>query len=770
MFLGLAFILSTGWGQANQGRITGFVTDSSSGESLPGANVFLKETSVGMAADRNGLYVLAQIDPGVYILVVTYLGYEPWSDTIQVQAGVDLQRNVALKPSPIGLNEIVVSGEKVIRQFKLQPSRITITTREIKALPAIAEPDLFRTLQALPGVLSPSEFSTGLVIRGGNTDQNLILLDGITVYNPSHLGGVFSNFILDAVKDAELIKGGYNAEYGGRLSAVLNVTSREGNRNQFEGHSSISLLSAQTTLEGPSYKGAWLVAARRTYFDQVLKSTDINVPPYYFYDLQGHVFMDLSSKDRINVSFYSGLDNLVFSDFGLAAKWGNDTYSLNFRRLFSPNLIGNFLVASSRFQTYFNLGGSAGITSDNIIDDQTVSGDFTHFTASDLTVKFGGTWKQLGLTYKNDFGDTTTFYIDEHPVEGAVYSKLKWLPVSWFIIEPGMRLNFYSGQDKRWYPDLRLGLKWILNEDRYINFALGNYHQFIETVQDDYNPTILDSWMAVDNSVKPAKSQQAVLGIEQYFRNRWKLQIEGYYKKLFNMLTFVDTRATADEEVSDERLADIFVPADGYAYGLEFFLQKSTGKFTGWVAYTWSVSRKIMDGVTYYTNWDRKHVFNIIGSWKLNRKWEFNGKWTFQTGQSYTPILGYYLQNLPGDPITGFRTIPAGRNSGRYPPYHRLDIGAVRHIKWGCVKFDLNLQVINAYNRENVFQYTYRLGNIRNGLDDDNDWDPETDDLNGNGRADAGEPHVDEPDEGKIQRKTISIFPFLPSIGISFNL
>ncbi|MFQ6614019.1 MAG: carboxypeptidase-like regulatory domain-containing protein, partial [Fidelibacterota bacterium] len=768
--LGWALILNPGRGQIRNGRISGFVTDSTSGESLPGANVFLKETQNGMAADPNGFYVINEISPGTYTLVVSYLGFKSREQSVVLDAGADLNRNIALAPSTIGLQEVVVSGERITRKFELQPSRITLSTRQIKSLPALAEPDLFRTLQAMPGVLSPSEFSTGLVIRGGNTDQNLILLDGITVYNPSHLGGVFSNFILDAVKGAELIKGGYNAEYGGRLSAVLNVTSREGNRKKFQGSNSISILSAQTTLEGPSYRGAWLVAARRTYFDQILKNTDLNVPPYYFYDFQGHVFTDLTSKDRLSISSYSGLDNLIFNDFDMKARWGNDTYSMNYRRLFSPNFIGKFMVASSRFRTYFNLGGNSGVLSDNIIDDQTISADFTHFTTSTFTLKFGGLRKQLGLSYKSGFGDTITFRIDENPVEAGAYAKIKWLPGPRFIIEPGLRMNYYSGQDQRWYPDLRLGLKWILSDDQYINFALGNYHQFIETVQDDFNPSMLDNWMAIDNSVKPATSRQVVLGLEQYFRNRYKLQIETYYKNLYNMLTFEDPRATADEEIATDRVANMFTPSDGYAYGLEFFLQKTTGSLTGWVAYTWSISRKIMHGQTYYTNWDREHVLNIIGSWIPNRKWELSGKWTYQTGQAYTPILGLFLQNLPGDPVTGFRTIPAGRNSGRYPPYHRLDLGAIRHIKWGRVKFDLNLQIINAYNRKNVFQYFYLLGSTTNGLDDDNDWNPKKDDLNGNGRPDAGEPHVDEPDEGRVQRETVSIFPLIPSIGISFDL
>ena len=246
---------------------------------------------------------------------------------IKVSGQEPQKLDFALTLQAVSMSEVEVSAEKIQRKYNIQPSRINLSPRMLKAAPSLAEPDLFRTIQALPGVLTTSEFSTGLVIRGGNTDQNLILLDGITVYNPSHLGGVFSNFIVDGVKEANLIKGGYNAEYGGRLSAVLNVLSREGNRNKFDGKMSVSLLSAQTTLEGPSYNGAWLVSARRTYFDQIFKNNPNN-PPYYFYDFQGHVFSDLSPKDRLSISFYSGLDDFTFNDLGLSSDWGNNTISL----------------------------------------------------------------------------------------------------------------------------------------------------------------------------------------------------------------------------------------------------------------------------------------------------------------------------------------------------------------------------------------------------------------------------------------------------------
>jgi len=261
-FLILSLAMSLSYG--NNAIISGFVTDSASGEALIGANVFLKETGQGMAADLNGYYIIQNIVPGTYTIMTSYVGFDLFKKKIILNIEESIKVDITLEELAVELSEISVTAEKLQRKNNIQPSKINLSPRMMKAAPGIAEPDLFRTIQALPGVLTTSEFSTGLVIRGGNTDQNLIMLDGITVYNPSHLGGIFSNFIVDGVKEAELIKGGYNAEYGGRLSAVLDIRSREGNRNKFEGSSSISVLSAQTTLEGPFLNGAWLLAGRRT--------------------------------------------------------------------------------------------------------------------------------------------------------------------------------------------------------------------------------------------------------------------------------------------------------------------------------------------------------------------------------------------------------------------------------------------------------------------------------------------------------------------------
>ena len=759
---------------AQSTMISGFISDSSSGEALIGANVILQETGQGMATDINGYYIIQDIVPGNYVLMVSYVGFSLRKEKLSISDRQSIKLNIALSEEVVELSQVEVTAEQIQRRANIQPSKINLSPRMMKAAPALAEPDLFRTIQALPGVLTTSEFSTGLVIRGGNTDQNLILLDGVTVYNPSHLGGIFSNFIVDGVKEAELIKGAYNAEYGGRLSAVLNIISREGNQKKFEGKANLSLLSAQATLEGPFYKGAWVLSGRRTYFDQIFKSNP-NIPPYFFYDIQSHVYSDLTPKDRLSISFYNGIDDLLFGTFGLAGRWGNNTLSTQYRRVFSEKLIGNFLYANSLFFTEFGLGGSNGLNSDNQIDDATVAANFSWFKSSESTIKFGAQLKNLGFLYTNTFGDSLQFKIETKPKEFASYAKLKYSPSEKFIFEPGVRINLYNVYSDSIFPDLRLGMKYLLTDDRYINFSLGNYHQFIATFQDDYNPTILDQWIAVDNSVAPAKSSQIVLGYEEYINDLYKLQVEGYYKDIKNLFTFEESRATTDEAVSDSALSDIVTPSNGYAYGLELFAQKMSGRLSGWLAYTFSVSRKSMNSIfydkneEYYNSWDRTHSFSALGNYLINNKWDMNWKLSLQSGQAYTPIIGYYNQILPGSPDEVFRTIPGTRNSARYSPYSRLDLGIVYHTKIFGSKMDVYIQIINVFNKKNTFRKSYSVGSIYNGIDDDGDWDEEEHDTNGNGEPDVGEVNVDEKDEGRLQVNNISLFPIIPTIGFSWE-
>jgi len=769
LIIAILIMLAIGHAQ-DMGMISGYIYDGTSRESLIGANVYLSGTSMGTATDGDGYFVIQKVPADDYELIVSYLGFEQVKKQINLKADQSFTIDFELSPSVVELNSVEVSAEKLERKVNMQMSRTNLNVRQLKSVPQLGEADLFRTLQSLPGVLTENDFSTGLIIRGGNSDQNLILLDGITVYNPSHVGGVFSNFILDAVKEADLLKGGFNAEYGGRLSAVLNVRSREGNQKQFKGKGSLSLLSAQTTLEGPIGKGAWLASGRRTWFDKVFAGTKLEFP-YYFWDFQGHIFQDLTSNDRVSFSWYAGEDDLYWDEFELKGQWGNETYSLNYRKLYGRRLVSNLLLAKSRFDIYFGLGGDAGIGERDYISDITARNDWTFFWSDKAQLKFGGEVKDLKFVYSAEGFGENLFESRTATNEAASYTKLKYWPTPKWMIEPGFRIGYYGNSENHIFYDPRFSTKYLLTETRYLNFSIGEYHQFMETIQDDYNPKILDAWFAVDESIDPASAEQVVLGYEEYFPYNIKLQVEGYYKTMNNILTFVDNRSTVDDSISSTNLDSLVDVGDGYAYGGEFFLQKEIGRINGWISYAWSVSRKDLNGSEYFTNWDRRHVFNVIGNVVLPRNWSFNMKMTYQTGQPYTPILGYYYETLPGgslneDPI---RTIPGGRNSARYPNYDRLDIGFTKRFQRENFSGEFFIQAINIYWAKNVFRYVYKFGSIYNGIDDDGDWDVRKHDENGNGIADHGEPNVDEADEGLPKKQVINGLPIIPTIGFSIE-
>ena len=732
--------------------LSGFITDSRTGESIPGANVYLSNTEYGSSTDIDGYFIILDIPENNYILNISYLGYEKIEQIILLENNINY--NFELIIEPLSIDVITVSEGQLDRKKSFQTSRIKLNTFQLRNIPQLADADLFRSLQSLPGILVQTDFSTGLVIRGGNTDQNLILLDGITIYNPSHVGGVFSNFILDAVKEVDLQKGGYNAEYGGRLSSVLKVTSREGNSKEFQGSMSISALVAQTLLEGPLKNGAWVIAGRRTYFDQLFKGTDFYFP-YFFYDLQGHLYRDINDKQRISLSLYRGEDNLKWDDeFGIEAIWRNNTISLNYRVFHSQKLLSNWMLAKSKFDIFTGLGrnSSDGIVEEDYIDDLTFRTDWTLFLSKENQLNFGFEAKSLDFNYNATNNGEELFSLEQKPIESALYLKNK-ISRDQFLIEPGIRLNYYNGLDKKWYLDPRLQLKYFINDDRYLNISIGQYHQFMSTLQDDFNPSFIDAWFATDSSVKPGSSQQITLGIEQYLKNDIYIQCEGYYKKLNNMLTYVDKNSTVNpsNEYQTYNVLDSLVDiSNGFSYGLEIFAQKKTGRLNGWVSYTYSVSRKLFNNMEYYTNWDRTHVFNVLGNYKLSKKWDFNFKWTYQTGQPFTPILGYYTENFPPSENT-YEVIPGGRNSERFPNYHRLDIGAIRHYNYKGYKIDLFIQVINAYWRKNPFNQRYIFGNSENGIDDD------------------GDGTIDNAAEDSPIKKELYGFPLLPTIGVKID-
>jgi len=716
---------------ADHGNVSGFVTDSTSGEGLIGANIYLENGNIGVSSNQQGYYVLHPLPLGEQIIKVSYIGYRTESIKITIREGEEKLLNISLVPEAVAGEEVVVSAEALTNSREITISQVELTVQAIRNAPQLAEADMFRTLQALPGVIAESDFSTGLVVRGGNTDQNLIMLDGITVYNPSHMGGLFSNFLLDATKDAQFIKGGFPAEFGGRMSSVLNVISKSGNSKTFDGSVGISLLSSRLSLEVPIRNGSFLIAGRRTYFDRVLALMNKEFP-YYFYDFQGSFFQDLSPYDRLTLSGYFGNDVLDWDRLNFNIEWGNRTVSGNWRHVFSPQLFSNFMVAASRFNTEVLLGGDQGVNSKNDVLDYTAKADLSYLFSNRNVLKFGFEYKKLKFEYRDIYDERTLFRLLQTPAEMGVYLQDDWQINPRWIIKPGLRLSYFTQNGNTVYFEPRFSVKYKLRDGEYLTYATGLFRQFIFTVQDEYNPTFINSWFAIDETVPAGQSWHQIIGYERELWSTTVLQIEFYYKTLDNMLTYREQRSAVDEEVGDDiKASDFFVPSDGYSYGTEIFLHKKYGRLAGWLGYTLNWARKSLDNYTYFASFDRRHNLDVLFSYDIGKNWRFSLQFNYGTGFPYTRVEGSYEERDGG--LVEHRLIYGERNRFRYPGYQRLDIGFSKFFKWLGLKWQFDAQVINLYNRDNVFLYEWEF------------------------------------DSNPAKRTVITMLPIIPTIGISTN-
>ena len=719
------------------GTISGFVSEAETGEALAGANVMIKGTDMGTATNLDGYYVLSNVRAGTFELQVTYIGYRTVELAVTVNGGLSQRHDVEMAPETLTAEAIEVLGERESFQRDIGVSRVSLNPARLRALPQLGEVDLFRALQLLPGVRAQSEFSSGLIVRGGNTDQNLILFDGITVYNPSHLGGLFSTFITDGLREAELVKGAYPAEFGGRLSSVLDIHSKDGNSKRLAGSAEISVVASKALIEGPVGSGGWLLTGRRTYIDQVLKALnnadviDFELP-YYFYDVQGNVYQNIGANDRVSLSLYMGNDNLDWPAILAIINWGNQTVSARWRHLFSTRLISTFLVADSRFETNFSFGGAAEFH--NHIRDRTASGDLTYFRSDRRSIKFGFELKDLDIRYLANFGDVTSTDLHQEPLQASLYYDDKWNFHRW-IVRYGLRVNYYDLAKEKVTLAPRFSAKHLLSTTSALNLSLGRYYQYIFTVNDEFNLTIINNWLAQDGSIPIQYSDQVILGVE-YQSSAHHLSLEGYAKTMNNLQVFREERAAFDEPVLAGTVGEIFRATDAVSWGAEIFAQRTRGRLTGNMSYSLSwVVKQIENEPKYWANWDRRHEFKTSLSWRLAGKWSISSTFQYGTGYPYTRMLGTYVYYEPAL-VSGLtiEQVPGTRNNARLPDYHRLDVSLTRQLQGKRLSGEAYINIINVYNHRNVLFVT---------------WD--TDELA------QGEPAVENE---------LKMFPIIPSIGI----
>ena len=762
--------------------ISGYVKEAETGESLLGANVYVKETLKGTVTNSYGFYSLTLAE-GNYTLVISYLGFVTQEFPMMLKA--DVSQNIKLSGIAIETQEVTITAEKADRNVQsTEMGKEKIEIEKIKALPAfMGEVDILKTIQLLPGVQSAGEGNTGYYVRGGGPDQNLILLDEANVYNASHLFGFFSVFNADAVQNVTLTKGGMPANYGGRLSSVLDIQMKEGNNQKFGAEGGLGFVSSRLTIEGPIKKdtGSFIISGRRTFIDLFLQKpfipegSDIQGNKYYFYDLNLKANYRLSDKDRLFLSGYFGRDVFNFrspdSDFFIKVPWGNATTTLRWNHLFNNRLFMNTSLIYTNYDFSFE-GGQEGFSFKLFsgITDYNLKSDFTWLPEYRHTVKFGGQYIfhvfvpsnasaksgdvvfDLGKILREYAHDVAIYVNDEYELSdkwkingglrGTFFQQIG--PFDRFVRDPIKKtvidtIRYGSGEKVQTYRNLepRLTIRYAVNNSSSIKAAYTQNYQYIHLASLSGVSLPTDVWIPSSDKVKPQFATQYALGYFKNFKNNtYETSVEVYYKEMKNQVEYEE--GYLPENSINDNIDNNFVYGDGWSYGAEFFIKKAKGKFNGWIGYTlaWT-KRKFPDlnrGLTFSPKYDRRHDVSIVLIYELTKRWTLGATWVYATGNLNTfPERLYVLSN--GDIVQDYGE---QRNNYRLAPYHRLDFSATLKNKPGK-KFESswNFSFFNVYNRYNPYVIYF-------------------------------DTQYNE-DKISIQAKQISLFPFIPSITYNFK-
>ena len=727
--------------------ISGFVRDSATGEELIGATIRVSGSSVGCSSNNYGYYSLS-LPPGKYTIEVSYVGYMKKTRKFDIKNSVRWNIELDVKTDILEEVRIVAhSAKKRLQSFEMGTNRLTIN--DVKTVPVLfGEQDLLKTLQLMPGVKPAGEGINGFYVRGGTNDQNLILLDEAPVYNASHLMGFFSIFNNDAIKDARLIKGIAPAEYGGRLSSVLDIKMKNGNNKSLSGSGGIGAIASRLTLEFPfsNQMGSLMVSGRRTYADLFLKLSpdeNINNTGLYFYDLNIKSNCKLSSKDRLFLSGYIGRDVFEYNKT-MNIDWGNKMFTLRWNHVFSEKLFLNTTFIYSNYDykmTEYN--DYDCVTIESGIKDLNLKIDFQYYLNYSNTVKFGANVIRHGFLpgkvdfkgEKEDENDKRLF--DREAVEASVYLSNDFRLGERVKISAGVRFSdirllgegvysLYDGdgnkRDTKEYKDNELvKYYWGLEPRLSVNISTGESSsvkagfsrniQNVHLVSNTAGGTPFDIWYPVSRVVKPQKADLFSVGyFKNYSNGLFETSVETYYKNMYNQIEYKNgADIFMNEDIDGE-----FVFGKARAYGVEFMLKKNEGNFNGWVAYTLSrVEKKfgkINGGAWFPGRQDRTHDFSVVAMFKMNKKLELSANWLYYTGDAVTFPSGRY--RLAGNMVNLY----AERNADRMPDYHRLDLGLVyRPGNIGKYQSWWTFSLYNAYGRDNAFMMYFRENKAEKG-------------------------------------------------------
>lgn len=736
--MSLALLLLLGGSVFAQASYTlsGYVRDGLTGEAMIGATIFAPESRRGAYTNEYGFYSLS-LPAGEQVVQFRFAGYA--GDTINLELSEKLRYDVELFPVETTTDEVVISSRSASDNVQSTEMGVTqLSIQEVKKLPVLfGETDVLKTIQLLPGVKAAGDGNSGFFVRGGGADQNLILLDEAPVYNASHLLGFFSVFNGDAINSTKLYKGNQPAEYGGRLSSTLDIRMKEGNAKDFGVSGGIGLISSRLTVEGPiaEDKASFMVSGRRTYADAFLQlspDSNLNSSTLYFYDLNAKANWRIGEKDQIFLSGYFGRDNFGLQDqFGI--DWGNATGTLRWNHLFNDRLFLNSSLIYSDYDYAVNIGpANASIQSG--IQDYQWKEDLSFYANSRHTFKAG-----LDVIYHSfvpgvvvrtdeDGNENIASEVPErYALETAAYLSHEWkaterLRVNYglryshfFVLGPGTTYrydaedqpidstSYGSGELVADYGGIepRVTATYLLDGQSSVKASYARNRQYVHLLSNSTSTTPTDVWLPSSESIQPEIADQLAVG---YFRNfadnRYEASVELYYKDLQNQIEYengADLLLNADVESQ-------LVFGRGYAYGAEFMVKKSLGKFTGWASYTWSRTwrefEEINEGEAFPARQDRIHDLTLVGVYEPTPAWSFSGAFTYFTGDAVTMPSGSYAVNGQVLPLY------TERNGARLPAYHRLDLSATWYGK--NPKSTLNVSLYNAYGRKNVFALDFQ--------------------------------------------------------------
>ncbi|MFH1679860.1 MAG: TonB-dependent receptor [Candidatus Eisenbacteria bacterium] len=705
---GLALVLSAG-PRAEAATVSGLVSGADDGEPLSYTDVFLRDHSIGKIANAKGYYVLTGIPAGTHTIVYSHVGYRIEERTVALAEDEELFLAVELAPEAARAEAVRVDASRDLP--RVRPGGLSLSTGELNRIPAAIETDLLRGVQMLPGVSALSDFSSGLYVRGGSADQNLILLDDADVYNPNHLFGFFSTFNVDAVKTVDLQKSAYPARFGGRLSSLLDVRNRDGNRKEYEGTVRTSVIASSATFEGPWARGSWMLSGRHTYIEQLAAAMDIDLP-YKFYDVHAKLNWDLGRSDRTSLSYYEGLDRLGWDrdGFDLLLDWGNRTASWGWTHLFGTKVFTDFILAYSRFDSRAAVAfEDLEFESKNEIDDVGVKAIATYTPRADHTLDFGIEGKSLRFRFEQGYEDEDDIRFRYDGMYGAAFVQETWRVSALAEIQAGLRIETYSEGD---YVDLgpRLTVRRRLSETLSAHAGYGRYNQYLNLVSLE-GASFADMWFPVDETLEPGRADHYILGVELGPYPAFDLSVEAYFKPYDNVVEFSEefTRSLVD---SDAKMDDLFNSGEGEAYGLDFYLRNRAAGFEGWIGYSLGWTKRTIGGFNfgeeYYPSYDRRHQLVLMQERPFGKsgKWRLGLAFRYGTGQPTTLAAGRYTVLDP----TGREhdtVLEGDLNAYRLPDYHRLDLGLSYRTGWRGLLIEPNVQIINAYNHENVYIRVY---------------------------------------------------------------